>query len=181
VLSLRAYQPKSDGEIPISSSEEHPEPPFGDGSLVHLARETHDDPHYAWKDLQESCGCCEAEALLVGLKREKGIELMGGPSLSHEHGDDVPPRRTPFAVLKWLLLAVVCTLLVLYVIRNRQEFYFILAIRLEYLLPILALSLLEETLSACRFYLVLAAVTRRVHFSWRQRISGCDAEEDGQC
>jgi uncharacterized membrane protein YbhN (UPF0104 family) len=89
---------------------------------------------------------------------------MGGPSLSHEPGDEVPLKSTPFAVLKWLLLAVVCTLLVIYVVRNRQEFYFLLRIRLEYLLPIVALSLLEETLAACRFYLVLTAVTHRVHF-----------------
>jgi len=89
---------------------------------------------------------------------------MGQPSLACAQGNDVSPGCTPFTVLKWFLLLVVCTILVLYVVRNRQEFYFILTIRLQYLLPILALSFLEATISGYRFSLILTAVSHRLPF-----------------
>ncbi len=65
-------------------------------------------------------------------------------------------------IIKWSILAAVLVLLINYIIQHSHEFGFLKEIRIEYIIPIILLSIFALLLSCYRFNMMLTHVSHRI-------------------
>jgi uncharacterized protein (TIRG00374 family) len=65
-------------------------------------------------------------------------------------------------IIKWIILLIVLILLVNYLIKHRHEFHFLTEIELEYIIPVVLLTVFVLLLSCLRFDMMLTHVAHRM-------------------